>query len=421
MSTDLNDAIDEQIMANAAADEVERNLFHLCDWIGPRFAGTESYRRAADYMLSRFNDYQLDDAHLEPFEFNAWRRGPAELVMTEPFEDPIACYALPYGGSTGEAGITCGLVDVEDGSTEQIESKRDALVGRIAFVSKPGRHRMEIYADCLKRNAAGMVLTNRAEGMILCSGSVTDAVEGKIPAVSIGREAGLKLQRLAKSHPVSLRLKAISHCETDVTWNVVGELRGTEHPDEMVIVGGHLDSHEIGPGAYDNAAGAVMVTEMARLLASQRAHLKRTVRFICFGGEEVGLLGSKHHAQAHADELARARLMYNCDMPAINKPWGLVLHRCPQAVHFVTRLAEQLSMDLPCRHVTHAKSDHYPFTLLGIPAMALAGTGPKVGTMGFGHMAGDTPERIPVDCLAEASAFSARVIVRAANDEQWPG
>jgi hypothetical protein len=402
--------------------EIERNLYVICDRYGPRFAGSDNYRRAAEHMLGRFKDYGLDDAQLEPFEFTAFRRGePAQLQMTRPFSETIACYALPYGGNAGPGGIEADVVDVGGGTTEQMEALQGDLAGSFALVTEPGRHRMEIFEDCVRLKAAGMVLCNRAAGNILCSGSVTDAIEGEIPAVSIGRESGLKLQRLARRDSIRFHLTVNNRFETDVTWNVVGELRGTEHPDELVIVGGHLDSHEIGPGAYDNAAGAVTVAEIARMLAAHRDQLKRTVRFICFGAEEVGLLGSRYHAQARAAELADARLMFNCDMPAMNKPWGLVLHRCPQAEHFVTRLAEQLSMDLPCRHVTHAKSDHYPFTLLGIPAMALAGTGPKVGTMGFGHMAGDTPERIPVDCLCEAAAFSARVILRAANDEQWPG
>ena len=121
----------------------------------------------------------------------------------------------------------------------------------------------------------------------------------------------------ARNQALRFTLATDATIEQDTTWNVLGELRGSEYPDELVIMGGHLDSHEIGPGAFDNGAGVLMVIEAARLLAKQRTHLKRTIRFIGFAGEEVGLLGSHYHAKTHAAQLREARFMLNCVTPAL--------------------------------------------------------------------------------------------------------
>lgn len=419
--TDVYEAVDAAIVGDAdGTREVERNLYTLCDEIGARFAGTAGYRRAADYMRDRLEAYGLAGAHLERFALTTFERGAAELTMVEPFAEAVACYELVYSAATGPAGIEVELIDLGDGLPERFAAKRDEVKGRLVLIPGGRRHRMEIYETCVEFGAAGMIYSSHMPGMVLCSGAVGNGKPGAIPAVSVGREAALKLQRLCGKGTVKLRLMTDSRCEGGETWNVVGEIAGREKPAEMVIVGGHLDSHEIGPGAYDNGAGAVMVMEMARLLASQREHVKRTVRFIGFAAEEVGLLGSEYHAAANRDALAGARLMFNCDMPAISEPWIVAAHRFSAFEDYVVGLSERMGVELTYRLATHCHSDHYPFTRLGIPGLALAGsrTGLKVG--GAGHTAADTPEKIPTDQLAAAAGLAARIVLRAANEEDWP-
>lgn len=395
---------------------IARNLFHLCDRIGPRFAGTPGYRAAAEYMLGQFEQYGLQRTHLEPFAFNAWRRGaPARLAVCAPVQQSLACYALPYGASTPADGVRADMINVGPGTAADIDSLRAQIAGRIALVLRPGRHRMDIYQACADAGAAAFVFSSGSDGMGLISGSVTDAQPGAIPAVSIGREDALRLARFAEAHVVSLHLATQHTVETDTTWNVIGELPGRAHPDEFVIVGGHLDSHEIGPGAYDNCAGAVQVMEIARLLSSKRDQLDRTIRFVGFAGEEIGLIGSKHHARAHADELPRARAMFNCDMPGLCPPWVVGHHTCPDAESLIASIAGSVSTELTPRAIPHGHSDHYPFALHGVPALELVGSRPSVGGPRFAHMAGDTPEKIPLEMLADSAALAARIVLHLAN------
>jgi hypothetical protein len=415
-------AIDKRILADSGTSgEAAKNLFTLCDRIGSRFAGTEGYRQAAEFMLSRFRKYHLQDAHLEPFEFTAWRRGaPATLVLQAPVLRAVDCYTLPYSAATEPGGVTAEIVDIGAGTRDDLAVNLNRIHSRIVLTSGTGLHRGAIYAQCERAGAAGFILSNPEEGMQLHTGSVGDVRGGAIPAVSIGCESGRQIQRFAMAGPTRITLATQATMMQATTWNVMGELKGNEYPDELVIIGGHLDSHEIGPGAYDNATGAVMVMEAARLLAKQRRHLKRTIRFIGFAGEEVGLLGSHYHARTHAAQLRKARFMLNCDMPALGRPRGLAFHKCPKAAAYMATLATQMESELLCQNREHCHSDHYPFILQGLPTAGLAGGKIAPSVRHFVHMAADTVEKISLTDLRDCAAFVARILLRAANDDQWP-
>lgn len=422
MMDEFDRTIDEQLLADSQrSPDVAKNLNILCEEIGPRFAGTDGYRRAAEYMLEQFEHYQLDRPHLEAFSFNAWRRGPAaRLGVVSPGEENLLCYELVYSAATGPMGVVGEVIDLAGGLAEAFEAHRDQIAGRFVLITHGGRHRKEIYEQCAAMGSAGLIYSVQSEGTYLCSGSVGEGRMGAIPAVSIGRDTALRIQQLTQSGAVRLQLMTESQCEPAETWNVIGELTGSERADEQIIVGGHLDSHEIGQGAYDNAAGAVMVMEMARLLAGQRHHLKRSVRFIGFAAEEIGLLGSHYHATTHADELSTARLMFNCDTPAISDPWIVGAHGLADLETYLPGLSQRMGVAMTFRRVTHQHSDHYPFTRNGIPAIALVGSrrGLKLG--GYGHTAADTCDKIPTEQLCDAASLAARIVLRAANEEAWP-
>jgi hypothetical protein len=415
-------AIDKRILADAGTSrDVDDNLSALCDGIGPRFAGTPNYRKAADYVLDRFKQYKLDDAALEPFAFTAWRRGaPASLVLASPSALTIDCYALPYGAATPPEGVTARLLDIGGGSSDEIQAVRKRIKGRLVLTDGASGHRTDIYAQCAALGAAGFILSSPFEGNTLVTGSVAEGRDGIIPAISIGRESALQLQRLAKENDLRLTLTLDARLEASTTWNVVGELKGSERPEELVIMGGHLDSHELSHGAFDNGAGVVQVIEAARLLAKQRKHLKRTVRFIAFGAEEVGLLGSHYHAKTHAAELRKGRFMLNCDTPSFGRPRGLAFHECPRAAAYMAKLSEQMRTELVCQNRSHRHSDHYPFILQGLPTAGIGG-GP-FGPLGrqYPHTAADTLDKISLTDLRDCAAFSARILLRVASDDAWP-
>lgn len=416
-------ALDKKILAASSrngASEVEANLLALCDEIGPRFAGTAGYRRAAKYMKDRFRACGLDRTVLEPFEFTAWRRGrPACLTVLSPVRLQFACYDLPYSAATGKRGRTAAVVDVGGGSEAEVKSAGRRIRGSFVLTDGSAGHRIELYRRCAEKGAAGFILSNRVAGMMLHTGTVTNGEGGAVPAVSIACETALQIKRMLRNGVVRINMVTDSKLERAETWNVVGEITGSERPEEIVIIGGHLDSHEIGPGAYDNASGSVLVMEAARLLASQRRNLKRTVRFIGFAAEEIGLVGSRQYAMVHADELKRVRFMLNCDTPSLGPPFGLAFHDYP-VVEYIHNMAQELKLSVDSKLRYHTHSDHYPFVLHGVPTAGVGGGSSGLKPRRFDHMAADTFDKVPIDGLRETSAFIARIIIRAANDERWP-
>jgi len=414
----------QRLKDTADTAELARNLATLCDEIGPRFAGTAGYRQAAEFMLGRFRAYRLDHPHLEPFPFTAWRRGePATLAMLTPSVRDYDCYALCYSAATPAKGVTARIVDIGSGSEAEIKARQRQIKGRFVFTTGTAGHRTAIYARCAEWGAAGFILGSSMPGMMLQTGTVANGKGGAIPAVNIARESLLQIQRLAAMSGAApqLRLRVDAALAPDVTWNVVGELRGTEAPDERVLIGGHLDSHEIGPGAYDNGAGALMVMEVARLLARQRRRLKRTIRFVGFAAEEIGLLGSHYHAKAHAAELQKARFMLNCDTPSLGKPHGLGFHECPKGSAYLEKLSKAMGEPILFQNRHHCHSDHYPFILQRVPTAGVASGPQDPPVQHFYHMAADTADKVSLGALQETAAFAARVLLRIANDDAWPG
>jgi len=394
-------------------------LYQMCDEIGPRLAGTEADRRAAALVQSVFMRYGLDQVQLEPFPFLAWRRGAAAtLQLLAPQACALPCYAMPYGAATGAAGVSGPWVDVGSGSAGEIERQGDRLRGAFALTDGTSGARKDIQRCCAAAGACGVLHGHTIDGMHFRTGSVADGEESPIAAVSIPAEVLARLRRVAGEG--RLRLVVDCVCEPATTWNVVGEWQGCEYPDERVLVGGHYDSHDISPGAYDNGAGVAVVMEAARLLQPLRARLKRTLRFVAFGAEEMGLLGSHYHARQHAAALRRARLMLNCDTPCLGRPHGLAFHMCTAADAFLPTLASRMGEDLFFAHRRHKSSDHYAFLRQGVITAGLAGKPGASRGGAFYHMAADTPEKLVPAELADTAAFAARVLWRACQDDDWP-
>ena len=414
--------IDRTIIADAYTSDETKDVLHtLCDTIGIRFAGTEGERLGAEYIAKKFDEYGLDQTEIEEFEFDAWRRGdPAKLSLVGKNARNIPCLALPYGAPTASGGVTATLVDIGPGAPEDVERHRDGIRGSIVITEATGAHRGEIYGRVVEAGAVGFILHGRAPGMILPTGCVSFGKAGAIPAVGIAHESGLQIQRLSGRDDVTLNIQTFDSFVTGTSRNVVGELKGRRVPDEYVVVGGHMDSRDVAPGAVDNASGTTCVVETSRLLALQRDNVDRSIRFIGFGAEEVGLLGSYQYAKAHTDEMASIRFMLNLDCLAMSRPKGLVFHKLPGGDDYAKKLRSQLNEPLPFYDRIHAHSDHFPFILEGVPTGEIGGGRFNPGVKSFAHMAGDTADKVSLIDLREESALASRILVRASNDPDWP-
>ncbi len=419
--------IDQQMVGDIyTAREVMDNLTVLCDDFGSRFAGTPDERRAADFICETFNRYGLKDARLESYPYAGWSRGPATLEIVEPIHRSLHCISLPYCPTDD---TTAELISVGYGSPAEYEGLSDEMKGRIVMAgsaSPPdlGRwvHRKEKYERSVLGGASAFIFISESPGVGPETGSLQNDQPAPIPGISICKEDGEFLTRLMKRKgTVRLRLHTTDVNEPRTSWNVVADLPGKEHPDEMIILGCHYDGHDISQGAVDPASGMVLVIEAARVLALYAGEqLKRTVRCVGFGTEEIGLTGAFRYADAHEGELDSVRFMYNLDAAGGSSRKGVVLHRWQDLAPFFRDAAKELAADIPVGQHMHPYSDHFPFVLKGVPTAHMGDPDAPPSGRGFGHTAYDTLDKVELENLRKGSAAAARLALRIANADDFP-
>ncbi|MBI4641825.1 MAG: M28 family peptidase [Candidatus Tectomicrobia bacterium] len=406
--------------------ETMDNLLILCDEFGSRFGGTEGERQAAEYMVGKLKEYGLENAKLEEFDYYGWIRGPASLQVASPLSREVPCISLPY---SPPADLEASLVNIKEGTPAEFERLHEQIAGKIVMANTRtpqslGRwmHRSEKYNRSVVAGAVGFIWMQHLEGLGPETGSITGNREALIPGVSVAKEWGDFLARiLEKKGEIRLRLKTQDETRLMKSWNVVAELKGRVAPDEMVVIGAHYDGHDISQGAEDPASGTVVVLEAARVLAKIADRLERTVRFIAFGNEETGLIGSREYVKAHMSELSKMRFMLNLDSAGgARSRKGIVLNSWPELDSFFRDAAKEMGAMMPVGQKTSAFSDHYPFFLEGVPTGSMGDTeAPQTGR-GFGHTHWDMADKVHISNLREAAANVARVVLRIANEKDWP-
>jgi aminopeptidase YwaD len=420
-------AVDRQIVGDIyTSNEAMDNLVVLCDEFGSRFGGTEGERRAAEFFKAKLEEYGLSNVHLEPVEYIGWRRGEASLEVVAPIERTISCISLPHSPPADLEGT---IIDLGDGAPEEFARRTADIPGRIVMVTSVVRplgakrwiHRGEKYGRSLMAGAAGFLFVNHYPGYGPATGGVGHDGEGLIPGFSVAHEDGAFLRRLVKRHgKVRLRLTSTDSCQPMTSWNIIGDLPGTEHPEEIVMLGCHYDGHDIAQGADDPASGAVSVLEAARVLARYTPELPRTVRFVLWGIEEIGLIGSRAYARAHADELSQIRFYLNMDSAgsSTNKR-DVVLNEWPELAPLFVDWGEEMAHNYEVAQSVMAFSDHFPFFLAGVPTGGMQSAEPPAGR-GYGHTRYDTVDKVDLKSLREASTLAARLALRMAHEEAWP-
>jgi hypothetical protein len=324
--------------------QVMENLQHLSDIIGPRLSGSPAMRRANEWTAQQFKSYGLT-ADLEPYTFGvSWERGSAGLRLLSPFTRNITAHSWAWTEGTQGKSLSGPVVLTDLSTPESLAVYRSKVNGAWVLPRAPFpvwnadgppmtakdsaeleakiKLRSSAFADTSARavaarrqyqldlpyvlKSAGALGTlidgSKQFGLMTMSGSPTRVAP--LPSMVISHEDYALLARLIQSG-VSPRVEgrvANRLGKTPVQqWNTVAELKGSERPGEVVILGAHLDSWDLGTGVTDNGTGSMVVLEAARALAQSGLKPKRTVRFILFSGEEEGLLGSRAYAEAHAD------------------------------------------------------------------------------------------------------------------------
>ncbi len=422
--------IDQKINGDGYSSfEAMDNLKVLCDDFGSRFGGTEGEKLAADFIAQKLRDYGLENVHLEAFEYLSWSRGTAKLEITHPIQKTLDCISLPHSPATD---ITAELFDAGEGAVSTFEDDADAMENQIVMASsetfpagsKRWVHRGEKYGRSVLNGASAFIFMNHYPAYGPATGGIGLSNElGYIPAISVSYEDGSFLRRLVKKHgKVTLKLKTTDTSEPKTSWNIIGDIKGSTHPDQIIMLGSHYDGHDISQGAQDPASGTVSVMEAARLLKTHVGQFPYTLRFAFWGVEEIGLVGSRFHADEHEANLDNLKFYFNMDGAGSVKNKGVVLNEWSEMENLIKSWQDSMTFDFKTAQSVNAFSDHYPFLLKGVPTGGLESVPQGTGGRGYGHTRYDTLDKVSVRELQDASVLAAMLAVRFASIpvDAWP-
>ena len=310
---DGGDATLGRILSAAREGEAFDHLVSLCDDVGHRLSGSANYPRAVAWGAARMEAGAVPEVRTEPVMVPTWVRGEESVRMTAP--RPLDLPMLGLGNSPGTPGVEAEVVVVPS-----VEAVDENVRGRIVLFHTVMEERTPAYkgysgavsargngpAAAAKHGAVAALvrsMTTRSLASPHTGGTWFEDGEPQIPAAAITTEHADMIARLAdRGIAVRVRIEMGAHWEADqATHNVVGEIPGSERPEEVVLIGGHLDSWDVGQGAHDDGAGVAQVVEALRIL-SQLEPPRRTIRGVLFANEENGLRGGKAYFEAHGEE-----------------------------------------------------------------------------------------------------------------------
>ncbi|WP_081209704.1 M20/M25/M40 family metallo-hydrolase [Salegentibacter sediminis] len=296
-------------------------LDHLSNKIGGRLSGSLNAQQAVEYTKAELENLGLDKVWLQPVMVPKWTRGAREFsyLQTAPGETrDLNITALGGSISTPEGGTKAEVIEVQ-GLEELAELGREKIEGKIVFYNRPMRpeliHTFEAYGGCVDQRYSGAEEAAKygAVGVIVRSLSLKQddyphtgsmsygdtPVAQRIPAAAISTNDADYVSGMLKISPdLQLYFKLNSQQHEDVlSYNVIGEITGSEFPDEIMVVGGHLDSWDLGDGSHDDGAGVVQSMEVLRLFKEMGYQPKRTFRVVLFMNEENGLRGGNEYAK----------------------------------------------------------------------------------------------------------------------------
>ena len=425
------------------SDYAYRQVAHLANNIGPRLSGSTQAAKAVEYVAGELEALGCE-VQLEKVIVPHWVRGEETAVLVQfPGQAPrttqkIVLCALGGSVATPSQGIEAEVIVAK--SFDQLESMpREAVAGKIVLFNYPFDKQMaaqgragEAYGEAVAYRSHGPSIAAR-QGAIAClirsvggadyrlpHTGMTDYAKDvpRIPAGAVTAEDADLIANLVPQGPVKMKLVLTPQTLSDIeSANVIGDIKGSEHPEQVVIVSGHLDSWDLGTGAIDDGAGVAVSMEAANLIQKLGLKPKRTIRVIAWMNEENGEAGSKQYAKDHAKETPNQFSAMETDNGA-GHPIGVHIKANPEVKKMFAPVATILqesgagTLDL----VEHCGADIEPLEKAGVPAFSPIQDSRFY--FNYHHTAADTLDKIVPKELAENSAVVAVVAYALANMER---
>jgi carboxypeptidase Q len=429
--------------AALSSDYAFKQVAHLSDNIGPRLTGSAQAAKAVEYVAGELKAIGCE-VQLEKVMVPHWVRGEetASLIqwpgMADGTTQKILLCALGDSVATPKEGITAEVVAVKN--FEELKAMpRDKVAGKIVLFSYPFDKQMAAqgfsgpaYGEAVEYRSEGPSAAAR-QGAVAClirsvggadyriphTGQTKYASDApKIPAGAVTYEDADLIVDLVKQGSVKMKLVLTPQTLPDVeSANVIGDIKGSEHPEQIVIVSGHLDSWDLGTGAIDDGAGVAVSMEVANLIHKLNLKPKRTIRVIAWMNEENGLRGAKQYAKDHEKDAANHFAAMETDGGA-GHPVGLHIKGKPEVKAMMKVVGEilQESGAGALAMTENAGADIGPLEKFGVPGFAPIQDGRFY--FNYHHTPADTLDKIVPKELAENSAVVAVAAYALANSEQ---
>ncbi len=395
---------DQKIAAEVKShSELMKNLEYLTTMIGPRLTGSPQMQAASDWTLKRYKDYGVE-AHLETAQIaHAWTRGVETAQITSPIQRSIGIHAFGWSKATrGE--IAGNVVSVQVDKLADLDQYKGKLKGAVVLFGKPTNVAGEEpnpdnaydaviapahgvptgnvmgWRDWLQalqqvgeqQPALVLMDSGKIDNLYTMGGGFGGYKSTDVPMAFLAHENYDLIWRLLQAGPVTLKanLQNTFSDKTVPASITVAEIKGTEHPEERVIVGGHLDSWDLGQGALDNGTGAMATLEAARALQALGWKPKRTITFILFTGEEQGGIGADTYLKNHEAEIPKMDAVLIHDT-GTGKVFSIALEDLWETAPLMAEIYQPLQEVFDLRPLStryFGASDHVPFLNKGVPA-----------------------------------------------------
>jgi hypothetical protein len=407
---------DRALAGTSAFDHVSS----LVTEVGPRSAGSPGDAAAVRWAMNKLASLGFSRVRSQDVLVPHWVRGTCEVQITAPSPQPLVAVTLGGSVGTGEEGVEGQVLEVA--SVDALTAlPATNVTGKIVFINQRMERTRDVsgYVAAVKSRtdgpsaagkmgAAALVIRSvgTSDDRIAHTGSLNYKVDApRIPAFALSNpDADLLARQVAAGKPVRMRVRSTAR-DLPPVWsaNVIGEIPGRERPNEIVLLGAHLDSWDLAQGAIDDGAGVAIVVEAARLIGKLERRPARTIRVVLFANEEFGLSGAREYARLLGEDAGSHVLAMEADFGSgvVWRMQSLVAPAALDSVRTICEALKPLSVELG-ENTAHGGSDLGPLRTLGVPLLDLG----QDGNLYFDvhHTANDTLLKVDAKGLNQAVA-----------------
>ena len=457
------DPVVNKIVKEATDNSQLENLAHeLLDVIGPRLVGTPQMKQANDWAVEKYKSWGISAKNEKWGEWRGWERGPSQITMVSPRIKSLEGTQLAWSPATKNKGVTAELIIVADvadsvafqnwlpnvkgkfvmvsmnqptgrdddnweefATKESFEKMKKERAEQSAAwrkrISKTGYNTRTLTQALEKAGAAGIVGSNWSNGFGV--NKIFGATTSKIPTLDISLEDYGMLYRLAESGhkpQISVRVDSKEHGVVP-TFNTIAEIKGTEKPDEYVILSAHFDSWDGASGATDNGTGTITMMEAMRILKKIYPNPKRTILVGHWGSEEQGLNGSRAFVEDHPEIVKNTQAVFNQDNGTgrvVNLSGQGFLHSYDYLGRWLSQVPRDIREEIKTTFPgipSGGSSDYASFVAAGVPAFSLSSLSWDYGIYTW-HTNRDTYDKIVFDDVRSNAILTAILAYMASED-----